>query len=85
MKKKKEFQNNNIIIVKASLGIKANDIFNDNTLFDDENLIESILDYADELKENNVEIFKHDKNIIATSDGYFCAFYERDLKLIDEK
>lgn len=85
MKKKKESQNNNIIIVKASLVIKANDIFNDNTLFDDDNLIESILDYADELKENNVEIFKHDKNIIATSSGYYCAFYERDLRLVKEK
>lgn len=88
-KKKKEIEqlieNDNIIIVMTSLNSDANDIFNDNTLFDDDNLIESILDYADELKENNVEIFKHEKNIIATSSGYYCAFYERDLRLVKEK
>lgn len=88
-KKKKEIEqlieNDNIIIVMTSLNSDANDIFNDNTLFDDDNLIESILDYAEELKQNDVEIFKHEKNIIATSSGYYCAFYERDLRLVKEK
>ena len=88
-KKKKEIEqpleNDNIIIVMASLNSDADDIFNENTLFDDENLTDSILSYAEELKESNVEIFKHEKNIIATSTGYYCAFYERDLRLIKEK
>ena len=88
-KKKKEIEqpleNDNIIIVMASLNSDANDIFTDYTLFDDENLTDSILSYAEELKQNDVEIFKHEKNIIATSTGYYCAFYERDLRLAKEK
>lgn len=88
-KKKKEIEqlieNDNIIIVMTSLNSDANDIFTDYALFDDENLTDSILLYAEELKQNDVEIFKHEKNIIATSSGYYCAFYERDLRIVEEK
>jgi len=43
-------------------------------------LINAIVTYKKELEKNEVEIFERHVNILRTSEGYFCAFHEDDLK-----
>lgn len=43
-------------------------------------LINSICEYSKDLKRKGVKIFERKANIIRTSGGYFCAFYEDDIK-----
>ena len=50
---------------------------------DDKPLIRAICDYAKELRRKQVEVFKREKNVIATELGYFFAMYEEDRVLVD--
>jgi hypothetical protein len=43
-------------------------------------LIDNIIKYSKELKEQNIETFDIIDNIIITEKGYFGAFFEEDLK-----
>lgn len=43
-------------------------------------LINSICQYSKDLKKRDIEVYERHVNIIRTSEGYFCAFYEDDLK-----
>lgn len=69
-----------VIICGSDLDTDVSTVFNENTLREDDTLIKSILNYAEEMKNKGVEIFKHEKNIIATSEGYFFAYYESELR-----
>ena len=71
-----------IVICGRKIDADVSTVFNEKTLRDDEALIESILKYGEEIKSDGGEIFKHDKNIIATSEGYFFAFYESELRAV---
>lgn len=43
-------------------------------------LINSICEYSKDLKKKGIKVFERQVNIIRTEAGYFCAFYEEDLK-----
>jgi hypothetical protein len=73
---------NRIIICKSEIDTYVNTVFNEKTLRNDDVLIESILKFSNKIKENGGEIFKHEKNIIATNEGYFFAYYENELNVI---
>lgn len=67
-----------IYIIHAELSANKEDIYSAG-LIDDEELITSINEYKKDLDEENVEIFKQDKNILITENGYYIAVYETDL------
>lgn len=46
----------------------------------DRTLIDCICKYSDHLRKEGVEVFARKDNVIATEKGYFCAFYEEDLR-----
>lgn len=71
-----------IVICCRKIDVDVDTVFNEKTLRDDETLIENILQYAETIKNSGGEIFKHEKNIIATSEGYFFAFYESELRVV---
>lgn len=68
-----------IVICKREIDVDVNTVFTEQTLRDDKTLILYILEMGEQIKNNGGEIFKHEKNIIATSEGYFFAFYESEL------
>ena len=70
-----------IVICGRAIDVDVNTVFTETSLRDDVELINSIVEYSEKIKENGGEIFKHEKNIIATSEGYFFAFYESQLRL----
>lgn len=43
-------------------------------------LINSICQYSKDLRRKGIKVFERSVNIIRTEAGYFCAFYEEDLK-----
>lgn len=43
-------------------------------------LINSICQYSKELRRKGIKVFERQVNIIRTEAGYFCAFYEEDIK-----
>lgn len=45
-------------------------------VLDDRLLIDNICRFADELRKNNIEVFKREKNVIATEQGFYFAIYE---------
>lgn len=69
-----------IIIGEININVKTSDVFNEDTLRNDIILINEIKEYSNKIIKNGGEIFKQEKNIIATSEGYFLAFYESDLE-----
>lgn len=69
-----------IVICGREITSDANSVFNERVLKDDNNLCESIVEYSKEIIRDGGEIFKHEKNVIATSEGYFVAFYESELR-----
>ena len=70
---------NDIAICYRPIDVDVIEIFNEKTLRDDVELINSIEIYSQEIINNGGEIFKHDKNIIATDTGYYFAFYVENL------
>ena len=70
----------NIVICKIGIETSSDKVFTENTLHDDNDLINSIVVYGEKIKSDGGEIFKHEKNIIATDKGYFLAFYESELQ-----
>ncbi len=43
-------------------------------------LINTICEYSKQLKKEGVEVYERNVNIIRTSQGYYCAFFESDIK-----
>lgn len=72
--------NNDIIICCTKLSEKKEDVFS--ALKNDIVLINAINEYKNELKKNNIEIFQQESNILITEDGYYIAFYVKDIKSI---
>lgn len=71
-----------VIITTMPIKVPAKDAFE--CVMDDRELINCICRYADDLRKRGVEVFERQKNIIATSEGYFCAFYEEDLESMEK-
>lgn len=71
-----------VVITTLPLSVKATDAFE--CKIRDRVLINSICRYADELRKRDVEVFTRQENIIATSEGYYCAFYEEDLETMEK-
>lgn len=67
----------NIIITKFPLDNDAEDVFR--FAKKDPELLEAIENVKKNLKKQNIEIFEHRDNLIATDVGYFGAFWESDL------
>lgn len=66
-----------IVITSIPLTNEADEVFK--FVRDDEDLIESINVFKQGLITGGVEIYKQNKNIIATDKGYFASFYKSDL------
>lgn len=43
-------------------------------------LINSICEYSKDLRKRGIEVYERKVNIIRTEHGYFCAFFEEDIK-----
>lgn len=50
---------------------------------DDRLLIDTICRYADELRKKDVEVFKREKNVIATEHGFYFAIYEEVVAAVE--
>jgi hypothetical protein len=50
---------------------------------DDRALIHAICEYSKQLRKDNIEVFKREKNVIATEAGYFFAMYEKDKVMVE--
>lgn len=46
----------------------------------DKILINAICEYRRYLEKNNVEVYSRSENILATEQGYMCAYYDEDLR-----
>lgn len=52
---------------------------------DDKYLINGICQYRKILEQDDVEIYKRFNNMLVTSAGYYFAFYEDDLKVVEDE
>jgi hypothetical protein len=52
---------------------------------DDKYLINGICQYRKILEQDDVEIYKRFNNMLVTSSGYYFAFYEDDLKTVEDE
>lgn len=52
---------------------------------DDKGLRRGIIEYEKVLEKEDVEVFSRYKNMLATSNGYYFAFYEDDLKVVEDE
>jgi hypothetical protein len=50
---------------------------------DDRLLIDNICRYADDLRKQDVEVFKREKNVIATERGFYFAIYEDVVSAVE--
>lgn len=66
-----------VVITSIPLENNADNVFK--FVRDDEGLIEAINIFKRGLVLGGAEIYKQDKNILATDKGYFASFYESDL------
>ncbi len=78
---KKVKKDEDILVLKLPIDV-GNEIAFSMTM-DDRLLIDMICRYADELRAKNVEVFKRDKNVIATEHGFFFAIYEMDVAAVE--
>lgn len=68
-----------IVICSIDLSVDASEVFNDSMLKFDDVLTREITDFGRNIVKDGGEIFKQEHNIIATSEGYFLAFYENEI------
>lgn len=52
---------------------------------DDKYLINGICKYRKVLEREDVEVYKRYNNMLATSSGFFFAYYESDIKVIEDE
>lgn len=71
------FTDSDIVITSIPLTNEADNVFK--FVRDDEYLIRAINYFKRGLELGGVEIYKQDKNILATDKGYFASFYKTDL------
>ena len=64
-----------ICIAHAPIDTNQVEIFN--VIQEDKNLVEAIINFGNELED--VEIFDQNGSMIATEQGYYLAFYEKQL------
>jgi hypothetical protein len=66
-----------IIITTCPISTNKDEVFA--MCKNDTKLIEAIKIQSVRLKDEGIETFIQKDNIIATDNGYYCAFYEEDL------
>lgn len=69
-----------IIILKSELKSKKENVFkslNNNLL-----LVNSINEFKIKLKNNGIEIFEQNENILITEDGYYLAVFKESIKSV---
>ena len=79
MKRIKKYED--ILVLKLPIDV-GNELAFSMTM-DDRLLIDMICRYADELRAKDVEVFKRDKNVIATEHGFFFAIYESTVSAVE--
>ncbi len=72
----------NIVITKMPISVPGERAFKSRIA--DRILINAIVEYRKELEKKGVEIFERVDNIIATEEGYYFAFYEKDFEAAEE-
>lgn len=70
-----------IAITTMPVSVPAEEAFD--CAIKDRDLIDSICKYSDKLRGEGVEVFKRVDNVIATEKGYFVAWYEEDLRMME--
>lgn len=75
-------KNKTIAITTMPISVPKEDAFD--CAVDDRELIDAICKYSDLLRKENVEVFKRVKNVIATDKGYYIAWYEEELREMEE-
>lgn len=76
---------NKIVITEWEYKMGADNEIHPEMIYKDVRLSDAICDYYERvLKEQDIEVFKHKWNIIATSKKFYGAFYEKDLKHADK-
>lgn len=75
-------QKKTVVITTMPISVPVEEAFK--CAFHDRKLIDSICRYASDLRGKGVEVFERKYNIIATEQGYFCAFYNEDLETMEK-
>jgi hypothetical protein len=78
---KKIKKDEGILILKLPIDVGNEIAFS--MAYHDRLLIDAICRYADELRKKDVEVFKREKNVIATEHGFFFAIYEEDVAAVE--
>lgn len=66
-----------VVIVSAELASKLENVLKSRS--DDGMLVETMDEYVEKFKSENVEIFERYDNILVTERGYYIAVFESDL------
>lgn len=69
---------NRIVITHCPLETNKDEVFA--MAKSDEQLIDAIKRHSEKQSNEGVETFERKENIIATEKGYYCAFWESDLR-----
>lgn len=72
----------NIIIVNLEISNRK-DV--DKIISEDVFLVDAIVDFISILEDEDVEIYKVEKNILITEDGFYAAVYENSVNLKSEE
>lgn len=78
---KKIKKDEDVLVLQLPIGTSNEVAFS--MALDDRLLIDTICRYADELRKKNVEVFKREKNVIATEHGFYFAIYEEVVALVE--
>lgn len=79
----KNHKSENIIIATCPITKDKDEVFK--MAENDQRLISEVIEYGDKLvKDQGVEIFHRNKNILVTSKGYFMSLWETNLEVYKE-
>ena len=70
-----------IVICQLPLSVKPEIAFKGTAA--DSHLVRAIVDYRKDLEKQNIEVFKRVNNVIVTEQGYYIAFYQKDLDVAE--
>lgn len=73
----------NVVVVSADLSSKLENVLKSQS--SDSVLVETMDEYVEKFKNENIELFERYDNILVTEQGYYLSVFESDLKLLDDE
>lgn len=67
-----------VVIVSADLSSKLKNVLKSRST--NKMLVETMDEYVEEFKKDNIEVFERYDNILVTEKGYYLSVFESDLK-----